>query len=200
MINNINIVKGYLNLIGSEESSWLGVPTLEDIREHIIVKLQNLEGSIDPPQQIWDLIHLMAKTPTAVTSLMRYYYEPTDEDRLLKRKLPSTFHANLARSVEMKPGQVIVTTNRDRLIEWGLARAGITPQVIKNEHNLAKFSSFHHAKCTLIKLNGDYLDSDRPQFGKKFRIFLKKEIQQVYTPTVSKCSQADRDKFAEFNF
>ena len=199
MITNI-AVKGYLNLIGSEESSYLGVPTLDDIREHIIVKLQNLEGYVEPPQQTWDLIHLMAKTPTAVTNLMRYYYEPNDEDRLLKRKLPGTFHANLARSVEMKPGQVLVTTSRDRLIEWGLARVGITPQVIKNENNLRDYTSLHHAKCTVIKLNGDYLDSDRPKFGKKFKIFLKKEIQQVYKPTVSKCSQADRDKFAEFNF
>lgn len=196
----INIVKGYLNLIGSEESTWLGVPTLGEIGEHILVKLQTLEGQIEPPPEPWDLIHRMAKTPVAVINLMRYYYEPTDEDRLLKRKLPSTFHYNLARSVEIKPGQIIVTTNRDRLIEWGLAKFGITPQVIKQASDLANLTPFHQTKCTIIKLNGDYLDPDRPKFGKKFKIFLKKEIQQIYKPVISKCSQVDRDKFAEFNF
>ena len=196
----INIVKGYLNLIGSQESSWLGVPTLNEITEHILIKLQTLEDCIEPPSEPWDLIHAMAKTPAAVINLMRYYYEPTDEDRLLKRKLPSTFHHNLARLVDMKPGQIIVTTNRDRLIEWGLIKFGITPQTIKHTSDLDSFIPFQQTKCTIIKLNGDYLDPNCPQFDKKFRIFLKREIQQIYKPVVSKCSQVDRNKFAEFNF
>ena len=196
----INKVKGYLNLIGSEESSWLGILTLNDIKEHLMVKLQNLENYIEPPEDVWDLIHLMAKSPAAVTNLMRYYYEPTDEDRLLKRKLPSTFHINLARSVDMKPGQIIVTTNRDRLIEWGLAKIGIAPQVIKNRDSLKNFIPVQHTKCTLIKLNGDYLDCDRPMFDRKFQVFLQREIQDIYQPASDKCSSADRDKFTEFNF
>jgi len=196
----INTVKRHLILVGSEESTWLGVPTLADIREHLIVKLQTLEDYIEPPLETWDLIHLMAKTPAGVTNLMRYYYEPSNEDRLLKRKLPSTFHLNLAHSVEMKPGQIIITTNRDRLIEWGLAKLGIAPQVIKGRYNLEDIIPFDQAKCTLIKLNGDYLDSDHPQFDRKFKVFLKKEIPQQYRPIIEKCSTADRAKFAEFNF
>ena len=195
-----NIVRGRLNLIGSQESSWLGIPTLEDIRKHLIVKLHALEGYIEPPTDPWDLIHLMARTPAGITNLMRYYYEPTDEDRLLKRKLPSTFHANLARLIEIKPGQLIITTNRDRLIEWGLAKVGITPQIIKNSSNLANLIPFQAARCTIIKLNGDYLDLDRPQFDRQFKIFLKREIQQIYKPKIAKCCALDRDKFYEFNF
>ena len=195
----INIVKGHLNLIGSEESSWLGIPNLSDIKEHLRLKLRNLEGCIDFPADTWDLIHLMARTPAGITNLMRYYYEPSSEDRLLKRKLPSTFHKNLAHLIEKKPGQIIVTTNRDRLIEWELAKIGITPQVIKNSR-VTNFIPVRHAKCTIIKLNGDYLDCDRPQFNRKFKIFLRREIQQIYQPTISKCSSADRDKFCEFNF
>ena len=195
----INIVKGHLNLIGSEESIWLGIPTLDDIGEHLRFKLQNLSGYVELPTDTWDLIHLMARTPVGISNLMRYYYEPSSEDRLLKRKLPSTFHTNLAHSIEIKPGQVIVTTNRDRLIEWELAKIGIVPQVIKDS-KVTNFIPFQHAKCTIIKLNGDYLDCDRPQFNRKFNIFLRREIQQIYQPTVSKCSLADRDKFCEFNF
>lgn len=195
-----NKVTGHLKIIGSEESSWLGVPTLAEIGEHLIVKLPNLSGDFQPPADTWDLIHSIAKTPAAVTNLMRYYYEPTDEDRLLKRKLPSTFHLNLAHSVSIKPGQIIVTTNRDRLIEWGLARFGITPQVIKNPQDLLSLISFPHAKCTLIKLNGDYLDPDRPQFDSEFKIFLDRQIQQIYEPIILKCSDADRQRLTEFNF
>ena len=195
----INIVKGHLKLIGSEESSWLGIPTLSDIRNHLMLKLRNLEDYIEPPADTWDLIRLMARTPAGITNLMRYYYEPTDEDRLLKRKLPSTFHTNLISSIESKPGQIIVTTNRDRLIEWELAKIGITPQVIKDSR-INNLIPVRYAKCTIIKLNGDYLDCDRPQFNRKFKIFLRREIQQIYQPTISKCSPADRDKFCEFNF
>ena len=195
----INTVKGHLNLIGSEESSWLGIPTLSDIREHLMLKLQNLKGYIEPPVDTWDLIHLIARTPAGVANLMRYYYEPSIEDRLLKRKLPSTFHENLALSIEAKPGQIIVTTNRDRLIEWGLAKIGIAPQVIKNS-DVSNIIPFQHSKCTIIKLNGDYLDSDRPNFDRKFKIFLRREVQQIYQPEIVKCSLLDREKFCEFNF
>lgn len=195
----INISQGQLNLIGSEESTYLGIPTLDDIREHLIVKLKNLEGLIKPPADTWDLIHLIAKNPVGITSLMRYYYEPTDEDRLLEKKLPSSFHKNLARSIALKPGQVIVTTNRDRLIEWGLAAFGIAPQIVKHS-NIKNLIPFQYAKCTIIKLNGDYLDYDRPRFDSKFKTFLQREIQQIYQPTTYKCSSVDRDKFYEFNF
>ena len=141
----------------------------------------------------------MAKTPAAVTNLMRYYYEPTDEDRLLERKLPSTFHLNLAHSVAMTSGQIIVTTNRDRLIEWGLARIGIAPHIIKDRQDLANLIPLQHAKCTLIKLNGDYLDSRPPQFDRQFHGFLQQEIHQ-HQPKIYKCSKADRKRLSEFDF
>ena len=195
-----NKITGHLKLIGSTESSWLGVPTLNEIREHLIVKMQNLAENIDPPADTWDLVHLLARSPTGVTNLMRYYYEPTDEDRLLKRKLPSTFHFNLAYEVANKSGQIIITTNRDRLIEWGMAKIGISPQIVKDGRDLASLSSLHYAKCTLIKINGDYLDSNRPQFGRQFITFVEREIQQVYEPTATKCSDSDLDRLAEFNF
>lgn len=188
----------HLKLIGSEESSWLGIPTLEDIREHLTVKLQTIEGNIDTAIDTWDLIHLMAKTPTAVVNLMRYYYEPTDEDYLLKRKLPSNFHLQLAETVASRSGQIIITTNRDRLIEWGLATRGIAPQVISKQQDLGDCIPFQHSKCTLIKLNGDYLAPDSPKLGRQFQIFLQMEIKQVYQPVFLKCREADWKRFAEF--
>ncbi|WP_019507527.1 hypothetical protein [Pleurocapsa sp. PCC 7319] len=189
---------GHLKLVGSEESSRLGIPTTEEIREHLIVKLQTIEGNIDTPTDTWELIHLMAKTPAAVVNLMRYYYEPTDEDYLLKRKLPSNFHLQLAETVASRSGQIIITTNRDRLIEWGLAQRGIAPQVITMQQDLAEWIPFQHTKCTLIKLNGDYLTPDSPKLDRKFQIFLQMEIKQVYQPVFLKCREADRKRFAEF--
>ena len=193
-------VTGHLRLIGSEESAWLGIPAFKDIKEHLQVKLQNLEGSIQPPDDTWELIQLLATTPAAVANLMRYYYEPTDEDRLLKRKLPSTFHFNLARSVADSFGQIIVTTNRDRLIEWGLVKFGITPQILKPGTALTKIAPVAQTKCTLIKLNGDYLDLEPPPDDCQFRLFLQREIQQVYLPVKLKCSYSDLQQLREFNF
>lgn len=195
-----NKVRGNFKLIGSEESSWLGVPTLVEIREHLIVKMQNLEDSFIPPIDTWDLIYTLAKTTGGISNLMRYYYEPTDEDRLLKRKLPSTFHFDLAQEIANKPGQIIISTNRDRLIEWGMARIGISPQVIKEQRDLVDLIPLQHTKCTLIKLNGDYLDCDRPEFGSQFKAFIEREIQQVYEPTITKCTSSDIKQFLEFDF
>lgn len=171
-----------------------------DLIKHLIVKLQTLESYFEPPADTWDLIHLIAKTPAGIINLMRYYYEPTDEDRLLKRKLPSSFHTNLARSIAMQSGQIIVTTNRDRLIEWGLAKMGITPEIIKDGRDLDNMIPFQNAKCTLIKLNGDYLDLEPPQFDQRFKTLINREIQQAYQPTMEKSSPADQAKFSEFNF
>lgn len=190
---------GYFKIIGSQESSWLGVPTIHDINQHLIKKLQVLEIETASLTDTWDLIHLLAKTPAAINNLMRYFYEPTDEDRLLHRKLPSGFHRTLAKSIASRTGQIIITTNRDRLIEWGLASLGITPQVISSQNHLATSIPVSQTRCTLIKLNGDYLDLKQPQFENQFKTFLEDQIEQIYEPVFCRCCSRDRARLAQFN-
>ena len=193
-------VTGKLKIIGSQESSWLGVPSLDEIDRYLKLKLQTLNLNSPSSMDTWSLIDLFAKTPGAVNSLMRYYYEPTDEDRLLHRKLPSGFHRQLAKSISSRRGQIIVTTNRDRLIEWALASLGITPQVISKQDDLTQAISLPQTRCTLIKLNGDYLDLKQPRFEPQFYTFLAQNIQQIYEPVFCRCCPGDRARLAQFNF
>lgn len=194
----MNKITKHLTIIGSQESNWLGIPNLNDINQYLTKKLQGLDIDDISSKSTWDLINLLAKTSTAVTSLMRYFYEPTDEDRILKRKLPSTFHFQLARSLSSKTGQIIITTNRDRLIEWGLARVGIAPQIICSSPDFATPLPLEQTKCTLIKLNGDYLDWQEPKFDTQSKILMEDKIKQIYEPVFCKCSPIDQARLAQF--
>jgi len=195
----MNIITKRLTIVGSQESDWLGIPTLREIHEYLTKKLKTLNLDNIPGYDTWDLINLLAKNPVAVNNLMRYFYEPTDEDRILKRKLPSTFHLQLAKSLSTKSGQIIITTNRDRLIEWGLARIGISPQIVSNTNDFAVPLPFEQTKCTLIKLNGDYLDWQEPKFDHQLKIIIDDEIKQIYDPVFYKCSPIDKVRLAQFN-
>ena len=196
----MNKITKNLTIIGSEESNWLGVPTLSEIDQYLTKKLKTLNLDSTSAHSTWDLINLLAKTPAAVTSLMRYFYEPTDEDRILKRKLPSTFHIQLARSLSTKSGQIIITTNRDRLIEWGLARIGIAPQIISNRNNLIESLPFEQTKCTLIKLNGDYLDRQESKIDYQLKMIIEDKTEQISDPVFYKCSSSDQARLSKFNF
>lgn len=196
----MNEITKHLTIIGSEESNWLGVPTLSEIHQYLAKKLRALDLDSIADKSTWDLINLLAKTPAAVNNLMRYFYEPTDEEIILKRKLPSTFHLQLAKSLGTKTGQIIITTNRDRLIEWGLARVGIAPQIISNPNNLIAALPFEQTKCTLIKLNGDYLDWQESQIDHQLKILIDNKIKHIYAPVFCKCAPIDQARLSQFKF
>jgi len=54
---------------------------------------------------------------------------------------------------------VIVTTNFDRLIERALESEGISPTVISTSDSARGALPFAHARCTVIKVHGDYRDT-----------------------------------------
>jgi hypothetical protein len=53
---------------------------------------------------------------------------------------------------------LILTTNFDHLMETALAEAGVPPQVIARANAIAGMAPLQHARATVIKLHGDYLD------------------------------------------
>ena len=53
---------------------------------------------------------------------------------------------------------VLVTTNFDRLLEHAVSDAGIDPVVIATEESAQNATPFAHSSCTIVKVNGDYLD------------------------------------------
>ncbi|MGO9256007.1 MAG: SIR2 family protein [Bryobacteraceae bacterium] len=162
----------YALLLGSGVSRSSGVPTGWKIVERLIRDLALLKGSAcDPDPQTWyrdvfgreatysEILDEVAKRPAERMQLLRGYFEPTEEERLEGTKLPSLAHRSIAGLVAKKYIRVLVTTNFDRLLELALADVGIPPAIISTGDLAQGALPLAHAPCTIIKVNGDYLDT-----------------------------------------
>jgi hypothetical protein len=105
------------------------------------------------------LIEQLARTPAERQQLLRGYFEPTADERERHLKMPTAAHRALAKLVASGHLRVIVTTNFDRLTEQALSDEGIVPIVISSPDMVAGMIPLDHAKCIVIKVNGDYLDT-----------------------------------------
>jgi hypothetical protein len=162
----------YALLIGSGVSRSSGVPTGWEIVADLICRLAKLKredcGS-DPHQ--WyrstfgrepdysEILNEVAKSSAERMQLLRSFFEPTEEERQEGRKLPTPAHRAIADLVVKGYMRVLITTNFDRLLESALVDVGIQPIVISTEDAAKGALPLAHSRCTLIKLNGDYLDS-----------------------------------------
>jgi hypothetical protein len=75
--------------------------------------------------------------------------------------VPGAAHKAIAALVRRGAERVIVTTNFDRLVEQALEAEGIFPQVIASPSAIEGMEPIAHAKCTVIKLHGDYARIDQ---------------------------------------
>ena len=92
-------------------------------------------------------------------SLLRGYFEATEEQRAEGIKTPTAAHRALADLVASGLIRVIVTTNFDRLLESALESAGVGPLVIATADQAVGAPPLPHNACTIIKVHGDYLDT-----------------------------------------
>lgn len=104
------------------------------------------------------VVEQLGATPTERNLLLRPYFEPSEEEQRAGRKVPTLAHKALARLAAKGYFRIFVTTNFDRLLETALEAEGIQPQVISNTDHLAGSLPLVHARCTVVKVNGDYLD------------------------------------------
>jgi len=159
-------------LLGSGISQGAGIPTGWDIVLDLIRKLATLEGesNIDNPEQWFIdkyheppnysfLIEKVAPSPISRRNQLKYYIEPTEEEREQGLKVPSQSHKAIAQLVKSGIVRLIITTNIDQLLETSLKEIGITPVVIFNDDSLEGAMPYVHSECTIIKLHGDYLDT-----------------------------------------
>ena len=72
---------------------------------------------------------------------------------------PTAAHRAVARLVAQGFIKVILTTNFDRLIEKALQDAGVEPTVLSTPDQFKGMLPLVHSPHTLIKVNGDYLDT-----------------------------------------
>ncbi|MBA7519299.1 hypothetical protein ES705_11377 [subsurface metagenome] len=179
--------KIYALLLGSGISRDAGIPTGWEIVEELIRKIAILrKTSAEPNPSQWykkhfkqepeysKLLERLTATPAERASLLKAYFEPTPDEKKQRLKLPTQAHKNIAKLVKYGYIRIILTTNFERLLEKALGEEGITPVVISNDDSLEGALPFVHSKCTLIKLNGDYMDTRIKNTPKELEFYSNK--------------------------
>src|ERR1017187_2758950 len=106
-----------------------------------------------------EILDEIAKSPAERMQLLRSYFEPSEQEREEGRKLPTAAHRAIAQLIAKGYVQVVVTTNFDQLLEQALVDVGIHPMVTSTPDPAKGALPLAHSRCTVVKVNGDYLDS-----------------------------------------
>ncbi|MBI1939475.1 MAG: SIR2 family protein [Ignavibacteriales bacterium] len=162
----------YALLLGSGISRPAGIPTGWEIIQDLIQKLAQLNNEkIETSPEEWfvkkfskspnysDLLNEVFKTSAERSNFLKQYFEPSETEREQGLKVPTKAHNAIAKLVKEGFIKIIITTNFDRLIETALEKENIVPNVISTVDNLKGSQPIIHSKCTLVKINGDYLDT-----------------------------------------
>ena len=105
------------------------------------------------------LLEALVKTPTERVQLMKGFFEPINEEKVLGWKEPTKAHKAIAKLAKNGYIRVILTTNFDRLLERALEAEDLIPQVIYHESDIEKVTPVVHGNnITIVKINGDYID------------------------------------------
>lgn len=157
----------YALLLGSGISRNAGIPTGWDVVQDLIIKLAVLnKEKCEPNPHVWfekkygieanysTILGELAKTPDERLNLLKPYFESKEE-----KLLSSQAHVFIAKLIKSGYFKVVITTNFDRLLENALRNEGVEPTVIKHSEDIKGATPIVHNKFTLIKVNGDYLDS-----------------------------------------
>jgi len=162
----------YALLLGSGVSRAAGIPTgwevvLDLIRK--VARLQREECEPDPANWYQSkfgaspdyarLLEMLAGSPAERARLLSTYFEPNEEEKEQGLKSPTDAHKAIAELVANGYVKVIVTTNFDRLLEQALENLRIVPTVISTPDAAEGALPLTHTRCTIVKVNGDYLDT-----------------------------------------
>ena len=162
----------YAVLAGSGVSRAAEIPTGWEITLNLVRKLAALrQKKCDPDPEQWyrstfgnepdysNLLDDVCKTPAERQQLLREYVEPNAEEREQGKKQPTDAHRAIGTLAAQGFIRVILTTNFDRLIETALQDAGVEPEVVSTPDQLRGALPLIHARCRVVKLHGDYLDT-----------------------------------------
>lgn len=159
----------YALLVGSGLSRSAGIPTGWEVTLNLIERLGAIRGVRDHAD--WpgwykeeygeepdysELLDALASTPAERRNILHGYIEASANDDLRR---PTHAHHAIARLVADGFVRVIVTPNFDRLLETALRETGVEPSVIASEDAVAGATPLVHARCTVIKVHGDYHDT-----------------------------------------
>lgn len=163
----------YALILGSGISSASGIPTGWGIVKHLILKIAAAmdegDAARDDPEAWYREKFRREPSYSAIlatlgqrhgdrANIVRPYFESSEDDLESGEKRPTSAHLAIAQLVASRYIRVIVTTNFDKLLEDAIALEGVTPTVISTEEGAARAFTIAHDPCTVIKINGDYLD------------------------------------------
>lgn len=175
--------------LGSGMSRSAGIPTGWEIMVDLINQLKILNKSNEDDSIKWfqdfygkpadysNIIEQLTSTREERINLLKQYFEPSSDEFEQGLKSPTKAHEAIASLVSSGYFKVIVTTNFDRLLEKALNNIGIEPVVISNSSHLDNTIPLIHNQVTIVKINGDYLDTSF--------LNIKKELQK-YDPEMEK--------------
>ena len=162
----------YVLFLGSGVSRSAGIPTGWEVILKLIkqIAILNNEECLPTPEEWYKqkfgadpdysaLLEQLTKTQEERVNLLKPFFEPTIEEQEEELKKPTKAHKCVAKLVKQGYVKVIITTNFDRLMENALKDEGIEPVVISNPSNIESSPPLIHNKITVIKVNGDYLDT-----------------------------------------
>lgn len=162
----------YALFLGAGISKSSGIPTSWDIVLDLIERLAKLKKEeCSPNPEEWyklkygdepnysNILKRLVKSSSERVNFLKPYFEPTNEEFDQGLKLPTPAHKAIARLVKSGYIKVIITTNFDRLLEKALNEIGIEPVVIRHPDDIDGAMPLVHSDFTLVKINGDYLDS-----------------------------------------
>lgn len=104
------------------------------------------------------LLEQLGHKPSEMESLLRPYFEPSEEDVEFGYKRPTDAHKAISEMARRGYFKVIITTNFDRLLETALDEQGVRYQVICHESEIGSRVPLYHHPLTILKINGDYKD------------------------------------------
>jgi hypothetical protein len=162
----------YALLIGSGVSKAADIKTGWEIVLDLIGQLaSSLQEDPKPDPETWytakfneepdysKILEKLAKTPSERMNILKKYFEPTEEEKEKKLKVPTEAHKAIAELVNLGYIKMILTTNFDRLLEKAIEEVGITPDIIRSEDDFKGAMPYVHSKCVIVKLHGDYKDT-----------------------------------------
>lgn len=159
-------------LLGSGVSRAAGIPTGWEVVLDLIRKVAHLQSeNCEPDPAQWyctkfgtppdyaRMLEMLGASQAERSALLRTYFEPNEEEREQGLKVPTGAHRSIAELVVKGYVRVIITTNFDRLLEQAVESAGVIPTVISTPDGAKGAVPLTHARCTIIKVHGDYLDA-----------------------------------------
>jgi hypothetical protein len=173
LAHNVYTNKGaYALFLGSGISRPAAIPTGWEIILKLITRLGILKTGSAPSDPVaWyqdqyqktpnysHIIEEMTNTSEERVNLLKPFFEASEDEISDGLKKPTLAHKAIAKLVQKGYIRVIVTTNFDRLIENALRELSIEASVISNPSHIENVMPLIHSSITIVKINGDYLDT-----------------------------------------